>query len=58
MQFVDICTRVAQETGMDLTTDGSIIKAWVNGAYQQLSGFFEWPWLITNFTIQTTTKGN
>ncbi len=53
MNFLDIQTRVAQETGMDLTTDSSLIKAWVNGAYQQLSGFFEWPWLLTNFTIQT-----
>ncbi len=53
MQFIDIQTRIAQETGMDLTVDGAIVKAWANGAYQQLSGFFEWPWLMTNFTMQT-----
>lgn len=53
MQFLDIQTRVAQETGLDITTDATMIKAWINGAYQQLSGFFEWPWLLTNFILQT-----
>lgn len=53
MQFSDIQARVAQETGLSTTTDATAIKAWINGAYQQLSGFFNWPWLLTNFTLQT-----
>ncbi len=53
MQFLDIQARVAQETGLSIVDDATIIKAWINGAYQQLSGFYEWPWLLTNFTIQT-----
>lgn len=53
MQFSDIVLRVAEETGLSITDDATKLKAWVNGAYQQLSGFFEWPWLITNFTMQT-----
>lgn len=53
MQFSDIYTRVAQETGLSTTDDATMLKAWVNGAYQQLSGFFEWPWLLTNFILQT-----
>jgi hypothetical protein len=53
MQFSQIITRVAEETGLSATDDATKIKAWINGAYQQVSGFFEWPWLLTNFTIQT-----
>ena len=53
MQFSDIVTRVAEETGLDATADATKIKAWINAAYQQLSGFFSWPWLLTNFVIQT-----
>lgn len=53
MQFSVIQARVAQETGLSTTDDATMIKAWINGAYQQLSGFFEWPWLLTNFTFQT-----
>ena len=53
MQFSVIQTRVAEETGLNTTADATKIKAWINGAYQQLAGFFEWPWLLTNFTLQT-----
>jgi hypothetical protein len=53
MQFSIIQARVAQETGLSTVDDATMIKAWINGAYQQLSGFFEWPWLLTNFTMQT-----
>lgn len=53
MNFLDLQNRVAQETGLDLSTDADMIKAWINGAYQQLSGFYNWPWLFTNFTLQT-----
>ena len=53
MDFSVIQSRVAQETGLSTTDDATMIKAWINGAYQQLSGFYEWPWLATNFTVQT-----
>lgn len=53
MQLSDIRTRVAQEAGLSATNDATMINAWINGAYQQLSGFYPWPWLLTNFTIQT-----
>lgn len=53
MQYSDLKQRVANETGMDLTTDGSIVGAWVNQAYQHISGIFNWPWLFQNTTIQT-----
>ena len=53
MQFSTIVLRVAEETGLDVTADATKLKAWVNGAYQQISGFFNWPWLLTNFVVQT-----
>lgn len=53
MTFDDLKTRVANETGMDLTTDGSIVGAWVNSAYKHICGILNWPWLMTNGTIQT-----
>lgn len=54
MQFSVIQTRVAEETGLSVTDDSAKIKSWINEAYQQLSGFYNWPWLLTNFTMQTT----
>lgn len=53
MQFSDLQNRVAQETGMDLTADSAIVSAWINGAYQHISGLYNWPWLIKTGTIQT-----
>lgn len=53
MTFLEMQTRIAEETGLSLADDATKIKAWINGAYQQVSGFFEWPWLLTNFIIQT-----
>lgn len=38
---------------MDLTQDSAIVGAWINGAYQFVSGMFNWPWLIKTGTIQT-----
>lgn len=38
---------------MDLTQDSAIVGAWVNGAYQHISGLFNWPWLVKTGTIQT-----
>lgn len=53
MNFTEIKTRVAQSAGIDLTQDDAIVGAWVNGAYQVISGLFNWPWLIKTGTIQT-----
>ena len=53
MNLTALIARVANETGLDATTDATVITAWINQAYQQLSGAFEWPWLLTNSTMQT-----
>lgn len=53
MTFDDLKTRVANETGMDLTIDDSIVGAWVNSAYKHICGILNWPFLMKNGTIQT-----
>ncbi len=53
MTFADLKTRVAQETGLDTTTDATILGAWVNAAYKQISGVDNWPWLLKNSTFVT-----
>jgi len=53
MNLTNLIARVANETGLDATTDATVITAWINQAYQQLSGAFDWPWLLTNATMQT-----
>jgi len=53
MQFSILQARVAQETGLDVTTDATAIKAWINQAYKQVNGLFNWPWLLKAGTIQT-----
>lgn len=53
MTNLQLKTRVAEETGLDLTTDNTMIQAWVNQAYRHVSGLFNWPWLITHDTVQT-----
>lgn len=53
MDFSVLKTRVAQETGLDTTTDATILGAWVNAAYKQVCGIDNWPWLLKNTTIVT-----
>lgn len=53
MTFNDLKTRVANETGIDLTTDDSLVGSWVNAAYKHICGILNWPWLLKNSTIQT-----
>lgn len=53
MNLTALIARVANETGLDATNDATVITAWLNQAYQQLSGAFDWPWLLTNKTMQT-----
>lgn len=53
MDFSVLKTRVANETGLDVTTDATILGAWVNAAYKQVCGIENWPWLLKAGTIQT-----
>lgn len=55
MDFTTLQTRVAEETGLDLTNsdDLSSIKAWINATYQTVSGLYSWDWLFKQATIQT-----
>ena len=53
MDFSVLKTRVANETGLDVTTDATILGAWVNAAYKQVCGKDNWPWLLKLATIQT-----
>ncbi len=53
MDFSVLKTRVAQETGLDTTTDATTLGAWVNAAYKQVCGIDNWPWLLKLGTIQT-----
>lgn len=53
MQFSILQSRVANETGLDVTADATTIKAWINAAYKHVSGIFNWPWLLKHGTIIT-----
>lgn len=53
MDLTAMITAVAQATGLDATNDATKITSWLNQAYQRLSGAFDWPWLLTNATMQT-----
>lgn len=53
MDLATMIERVANETGLSETDDATMITSWINQAYQQLSGSFNWPWLLMNSTIQT-----
>lgn len=53
MDFSVLKTRVADEVGLDTTTDATILGAWVNAAYKQVCGIENWPWLLKLATIQT-----
>lgn len=53
MNFLALKTRVANEAGLDLTTDDTMIGTWVNAAYKHVCGVFNWPWLMKAGTIQT-----
>jgi hypothetical protein len=53
MDLTAMTARVANATGLDATTDATVITAWLNQAYQRVSGAFDWPWLLTNATMQT-----
>lgn len=56
MTLTTLQTAVAQETGLDTTNDATKLTAWINSAYQYISGLYNWPWLVKNGTIQTVTQ--
>lgn len=51
--FLTLKTRVAQEAGLDISTDDSMIGSWVNLSYKHICGLFNWPWLLKPGTIRT-----
>lgn len=53
MTFTALKARVAGETGLDTTTDDTLLGVWVNAAYKTIVGSFRWPWLLKNSIIQT-----
>lgn len=53
MTFATLKTRIAGETGLDTTTDATLLGAWTNAAYKSILGSFRWPWLLKNSIIQT-----
>lgn len=53
MNFSVLKARVAGETGLDATTDDTLLGIWVNAAYKHVCGLYNWPWLIKPGTVQT-----
>lgn len=53
MTFTTLKARIAGETGLDTTTDDTLLGAWANAAYKTILGSFRWPWLLKNSIIQT-----
>lgn len=53
MTFTSLKARIAGETGLDTTTDDTLLGVWANLAYKNILGAFRWPWLLKNSTLQT-----
>jgi hypothetical protein len=53
MDFTSLKTRVAEETGLDITNDATKLGVWINEAYKFLSGMREWSWLLSAKAMQT-----
>lgn len=53
MNFLSMKTRVAEETGLDLTNDLTKLGTWINEAYKFVSSLRNWPWLLKDGVIQT-----
>jgi len=53
MNFLSMKTRVAEETGLDVTADDTKLSIWINEAYRFVSGIRNWPWLLKDGVIQT-----
>jgi hypothetical protein len=53
MTFATLKATIAGETGLDVTTDATVLNTWLNGTYKKVLGAMRWPWLLKNSTIQT-----
>lgn len=53
MDFTSLKTRIAEETGLDVTNDATKLGVWVNESYRLLAGMREWPWLLKAGVVQT-----
>jgi len=53
MQFSVLQTRLAEETGLNVTSDATKIKSWLNEAYKFICALQDWPWLIKTGILQT-----
>jgi hypothetical protein len=53
MTFTTLKARIAGETGLDTSTDDTVLGVWANLAYKAVLGSFRWPWLLKNSIIQT-----
>lgn len=56
MTFTALKARIAGETGLDTSTDDTVLGVWANLAYKSILGAFRWPWLLKNGAIQTVTE--
>lgn len=53
MTFATLRTKVANETGLDPTSDATLINGWINSVYKRVLGAFRWPWLFKMSGFQT-----
>ncbi len=53
MTFATLKATIAGETGLDTTTDATVLNTWTNAIYKKILGSMRWPWLLKNSTIQT-----
>lgn len=53
MTFATLKATIAGETGLDVTTDATVLNTWVNSTYKKVLGSMRWPWLLKNSIIQT-----
>lgn len=53
MNFSSLKTRVAEELGLNATSDDTKLGVWVNEAYKFLAGMRDWPWLVKEGVVQT-----
>lgn len=56
MDFLSLKTRIAEETGLDVTNDATKLGVWVNESYRFLAGMREWSWMLKQGTIQTVPE--
>lgn len=53
MTFATLKATIAGETGLDVTTDATVLNTWLNASYKKILGSARWPWLLKNSIVQT-----